>query len=120
MGTLLGLSERIIGLTIISAGTGLPELATSAVAAYKGRSDIAVANVVGSNLMNTMGVAGAASVIRDIPIEPTIAHHDTIVLFVTTLLLIPIIWLGKFKINRAMGLVLSLSYCAYIATLLYR
>lgn len=114
LGQLIGLSERIIGITIISVGTGLPELATSAVAAYRGHNDIAFANVIGSNMMNTLGVAGIASAFHPITLSPDTGQLDSLIMLAITLLLIPIIILGKNKIERPSGLFLVLSYIGYV------
>lgn len=115
LGELVGLSERIIGLTIISVGTGLPELATSAVAAYRGRDDIAVANVVGSNIMNTLAVAGGAASIRSIPANETILHFDGPFMLAITLAVIPLVWIGGRRLNRRSGILLGLTYIGYVA-----
>ena len=120
LGRLLGLSERIIGITIISVGTGLPELATSIVAAYKGHNDIAVGNVIGSNLMNTMGVAGVATSFKTLEISEKLAHFDNLILLGITIFLFVIIFLSKQIINRAIGLLFIMGYITYIALLIYR
>ncbi len=120
VGQRLGLSERIIGITIISVGTGLPELATSAVAAFKGRNDIAVGNVIGSNLMNTMGVGGVASSIKNIQVSKEIAHFDSYILLGVTITLLVIIRLNKLNINKATGALLLSGYIGYVAMLIYR
>ncbi|MCB0421825.1 MAG: calcium/sodium antiporter [Bdellovibrionales bacterium] len=114
IGQLVGLSERVIGVTIISVGTGLPELATSAVAAYRGRDDIAVANVVGSNIMNTLAVAGGAATIKDLPAETNILNFDTPFMLVSTLAIMPLIWFGRKKIHRSSGFILGLAYIGYV------
>ena len=69
MATALGISESVIGLTIVAVGTSLPELATSAAAAYRKNPDIAIGNVVGSNIFNIFFILGVSAVIRPIPFE---------------------------------------------------
>lgn len=118
LGQLAGLSERIIGVTIISVGTGLPELATSAMAAYRGRGDIAVANVIGSNLMNTMAVLGATSTMTPLTVSSSIANVDMPIMMVSTILLWPLVLLGKHKIHRPTGLALLVTYVGYVVFLL--
>ncbi|MCB0356900.1 MAG: calcium/sodium antiporter [Bdellovibrionales bacterium] len=120
LGRLLGLSERIIGITIISIGTGLPELATSVVAAYKGHNDIAIGNVIGSNLVNTMGVAGVATSFKTLEISEELAHFDTLILLAVTIFLFVIIFLSKQIINRAMGLLFIILYIAYIGLVIHK
>jgi cation:H+ antiporter len=118
LGEIIGLSERVIGITIISAGTGLPELATSAVAAYRGRDDIAVANVIGSNIMNTLGILGVASLFYPISVSEEMVRVDMMILIAITATIIPIIALGKNKIRRPVGVFLLFSYVAYLYYLL--
>src|SRR5690606_30605591 len=79
-----GLSEKLIGLTILAAGTSLPELATSAVAAYRKNTDIAIGNVVGSNIFNLLLILGVTGVIGDLPYNAAL-NTDVFVLFGGTL-----------------------------------
>ena len=112
----LGISEAVIGLTIVAVGTSLPELATSAVAAIKGENDIAIGNVVGSNIFNILGILGIAPLIaplKNTTIDPV--DMGTMVLF--SLLLVPMMRTG-WKISRKEGAVLLTGYAAYIAYLL--
>ncbi len=107
----LGMSEAMIGLTIVAAGTSVPELATSVVAAVKGHSDIAIGNVVGSNIFNLLLILGVAGVIY--PIEtPDISLVDNVFMLGVGILL----WLfmnTSIKINRWQGLAFLLSYVGY-------
>lgn len=119
LGRLFGLSERIIGITIISVGTGLPELATSIVAAYKGHNDIAVGNVIGSNLVNTMGVAGVAASFKSLELSEQLAHFDNFILLGVTLFLFFILFLSKQVITKAVGLLFVTAYTAYVTFLIY-
>ena len=118
LGRLAGLSERVIGITIISIGTGLPELATSAVAALRGRNDIAVTNVIGSNIMNTLIVVGTTAVITPINISKQLIEVDAIWMIGVTLLLAPICMKPKSTIDRYTGSSLLVVYLIYLATLL--
>ena len=115
LGRMAHLSEAVIGLTIVAAGTSLPELATSLVAAARGEQDIAVGNVVGSNLFNMLGIMGIAPMIRPVS-AAGITPVDWGMLLVSTLLLVPFMHTGR-KVVRREGAVLLALYCAYIAFL---
>lgn len=115
---LLGVSETVIGLTLVAGGTSLPEVATSAVAAFRGRGDIAVGNVVGSCMFNSLGVLGLAAVLAPAGIvapESVIAFDGPIMLAVTVACL-PIFITG-FRVSRAEGLLFFGYYVAYVAFL---
>lgn len=111
-----GISEAVIGLTLVAAGTSLPELATSVVAALRGRSGIAVGNVTGSNVYNILGILGVAALIAPVQIDPTIAAFDMWVMVAATLLLFPPLLFGN-RMGRSYGLVLLAGYGAYLAYL---
>lgn len=113
---LTGLSETVIGLTIVAVGTSLPELATSVVAAIKGERDIAIGNVVGSNIFNILLIMGVAPLITPLT-GANIQPMDLIALLATTFLLIPFMITG-FRLNRAEGAVLLAMYGAYTAWLI--
>ena len=109
----LGISERIIGLTIIAAGTSLPELATSAVAAYRRNSDIAVGNVVGSNIFNILFVLSASAFVNPLPYKLSF-NTDITVLIGATMLLLFFTYTGKKAvIDRREGFLLMLGYIGY-------
>lgn len=111
---LLGMSEAVIGLTIVAAGTGTPELATSIVATLKGNKDIAIGNVVGSNIYNVLLVLGISSMIK--PISTTgISPVDTYVMLGFSLLLLPLMRTG-YVLKRWEG---GLMLCLYIIYLFY-
>ena len=115
-----GISEALIGLTIVAIGTSLPEMAASAMAAYRGRTDIAVGNVVGSNIFNMLWVLGLSAVIRPISFEQAL-NVDFVVLFLLTIMLLFLIYIGRKNIlDRREGIVLVLCYFAYIAFLIVR
>ena len=112
----LGVSEAVIGLTIVAAGTSLPELATSLVAALKKNPDIAIGNIVGSNLFNILAIAGTSSVIHPI-VAKNVNYIDLLVMLGLTLLLLPVVKSGQ-KISHAEGWVLIVIYLCYLAWLL--
>jgi cation:H+ antiporter len=114
----LGISERIIGLTIIAAGTSLPELATSAVAAYRKNTDIAVGNVVGSNIFNVFLVLPVSAMIHPLPYHLSF-NTDIVVLVLGTILLLFFTYSGrKAVLERWEGLILVLGYIAYTLSLI--
>ncbi|EGR0491181.1 calcium/sodium antiporter [Vibrio navarrensis] len=118
----LGVSDLLIGLTIVALGTSLPELAASIVAARKGEHDIAVGNVVGSNMFNSLAVIGIAGTIEPIAnIGAEVFWRDwTSMLFVTGLLLLTAARFGKSQtISRSEGAVLLLCYLGYNGYLIY-
>ena len=113
---LTGLSETVIGLTIVAVGTSLPELATSVVAAIKGERDIAIGNVVGSNIFNILLIMGVAPLIAPLT-GANIQFWDLVALLATTFILIPFMITG-FRLNRAEGVILLAMYGAYTAWLI--
>jgi cation:H+ antiporter len=114
---ILGWSERVIGLTIVSAGTGLPEVVASLVSSIRGRSDVAIGNVIGSNLFNTLGVLGITSIISPLPVSPALISQDCWWMLGVTLLLFPLMFTGS-RLSRWEGAGLFAVYCIYIAKLL--
>ncbi|PLX27507.1 sodium:proton exchanger [Candidatus Parcubacteria bacterium] len=116
----LGLSEALIGLTIVALGTSLPELAASIVAAKKGNTDIAVGNVVGSNIFNLLWVLGLSSVVSPINFA-TRLNVDFIMLFVTTMILTLFIFIGKKNIlDKFEGVNLLICYFLYMVFIVMR
>jgi len=117
----LGVSELIIGLTIVALGTSLPELAASVVAARKGENDIALGNVIGSNMFNLLAVAGIAGLIHPIEVESELMNRDWIVMMGLTLVLFAMAYglRGRGRINRMEGGLLLLAYVAYTSWLIY-
>lgn len=111
----LGVSDLIIGLTVVAVGTSLPELASSVTAARKGEHDIALGNVVGSNLFNTLAVVGLAAVISPMKVSADILFRDMAVMSVLTVLLF-VFCLGRGgagKIGRIKGVLLLSAYIGY-------
>ena len=111
-------SDLVIGLTVVAAGTSLPELATSVMAAHRGQREIAVGNVVGSNLYNLLGVLGLSAALTPsgISVNRELIRLDFPVLLAATLVLIPICWNG-FTIKRWEGMLLAAFYIAYVVYL---
>ena len=116
-----GVSDLIIGLTIVAVGTSLPELASSVIAARKGEHDIALGNILGSNLFNTLAVVGIAGVIRPMSVAPEVLSRDMLVMGALTLALF-IIGFGfrdPGRINRSEGALLLACYVGYTAYLVF-
>ncbi|MGR8930665.1 MAG: calcium/sodium antiporter [Gammaproteobacteria bacterium] len=111
----MGVSDLIIGLTIVAIGTSLPELASSIAAARKGEHDLAVGNIIGSNLFNTLAVVGLAGVIRPMPIPGEVLHRDWPVMAILTLVLFAMGYDrdGNGSINRLEGGLLIAAYIGY-------
>ena len=120
--TSFGMSQKLIGLTIVAIGTSLPELVTSMVAAIKTENDIALGNVLGSNIFNILLILGASATINPITVAPALGI-DLIFLIVVTLILGAFMFVGesrKSKLSRKEGIVLVLIYVAYIVYILMR
>lgn len=117
----LGVSDLIIGLTIVALGTSLPELAASIIAARKGEHDIALGNVLGSNMFNLLAVAGIAGIINPLQVSPEILTRDWPVMMGLTLALFVLAYgfRGAGRINRVEGGLLLCSYIGYTAWLVY-
>lgn len=113
-----GLSEALIGLTIVAIGTSLPELVTSIVAAKKGESDIALGNVVGSNIFNIFLILGTSSAILPMKVSSSYIFDISILIVVSVLVFLPIA--KNKKVGRTMGATLILTYIAYTVYLIMR
>ncbi len=107
-----GISDEVIGLTLIAAGTSLPELATSVVAAMRGKSDIAIGNVVGSNIFNILGILGLAGMVLPLQVSEHMGNIDCPVMFIVSLGCLPIMRTGL-KITRIEGIILLAYYAVY-------
>ena len=114
---LMGISEAVIGLTIVAVGTSMPELATSVVAAIKGENDIAIANVVGSNIFNILAILGVAPLIAPIK-SAGISMTDMYIMLGVSILLIA--FMKQRKINRWMGAIFLVIYTAYTVWLFFK
>lgn len=116
----LGWSELVIGLTVVAIGTSAPELASSIAAARKGENDLALGNIIGSNLFNTLGVLGVAALIAPTAIASEVLTRDLPVVFGLTLALVVFaVWpLGRGRITKSEGAILLAAFVAYTAYLL--
>jgi len=115
--TALGVSELVIGLTVVAVGTSLPEFATSLLAAIRGERDIAVANVVGSNIFNILTVLGVSAIAGgSIDVSDAARQVDIPVMLAAAIVLVPMCW-SRFSIARWEGAALALFYVAYVAYL---
>ena len=112
----LGLSERLIGLTIVALGTSLPELFTSVSAAKRGNADIAIGNIVGSNIFNVLFVVGTSALVTPIPFA-TAFRTDAMIAIVTSVLLF-VCCLHRSRLSRKSGFTLLASYATYFAMVL--
>lgn len=107
-----GMSETAIGLTLVAVGTSLPELATTVMAAIRRQADVAIGNVIGSNMFNLLGIIGVASLVGEIPVDGQFLVFDFWVMLGTSLLLVPFVFL-KMDITRGWGIALTGLYVAY-------
>ena len=116
LATLFGVNEIVIGLTIVATGTSLPELVTSIIAALKGKTDLAIGNVIGSNLLNQLLILGSCSIFsgfKGLSIEQSLIKVDLPFMILTTFACLPIFW-SKGKISRIEGFILLNLYIFYI------
>ena len=111
-----GVSDAIIGLTIVAIGTSLPELVTSAIAARQGRSDLALGNIVGSNIFNIFGILGITAIVSPLTVPAQIVGVDIWVMLAATALLL-VLLLTTGRITRIIGGVMLAAYAAYLVAL---
>jgi cation:H+ antiporter len=112
-----GLTERIVGLTVVAAGTSLPELAASLVAVRRRQHDVALANVIGSNLFNVLGILGVVGLVRPVAVHARIIAFDNWWMVGTAFLLLPLMATGR-RVSRAEGLLLLGVYGVYLGAIL--
>ncbi|AEI92412.1 MULTISPECIES: calcium/sodium antiporter [Roseobacter] len=112
-----GISDTVIGLTLVAIGTSLPELATTVMAALRRQADVALGNVIGSNMFNLLAIIGVAAFVGPIPVDPEFMRFDFWVMLAASFLLLPFVFFG-WNITRAWGVVLSVLYIAYLVLLL--
>jgi cation:H+ antiporter len=112
-----GIAEEVIGLTAIAIGTSLPELAASAVAAYRGHGEVALGNILGSNLFNLMCVAGVVAMITPLAVPDQILRFDLWVMLATTIFLAPFL-VGR-RLGRGVAIALLAAYATYFAAQAY-
>ena len=109
----LGISERVIGISVVALGTSLPELATSVIAAHKKETDLALGNLIGSNIFNIFSILGITAVIQDIAVNEMIVSYDIWWMLGITAIILPIMLTQK-DINRIEGIFLILIYGVYM------
>ncbi len=112
-----GVAEEVIGLTVIAIGTSLPELAASAMAAYRGHGEVALGNILGSNLFNLMCVAGVVAMFTPLVVPDQILRFDLWVMLATTILLLPFL-VGR-RLGRGAAIALLAAYAAYVGAQAY-
>jgi cation:H+ antiporter len=110
-----GISEAFIGLTIVAVGTSLPELATSLIAAFRRQSEIAIGNIVGSNIFNLLGILGVTALIAPIPVASRFLTFDLPVMIAVSLVLTALL-LARPVIGRGIGIGMLAGYAAYVLT----
>jgi cation:H+ antiporter len=111
-----GMTERVIGLTIVAAGTGTPEVATSIMAARRGQGEIALGNVIGSNIFNILGILGITSLIAPIAVSPQMVRSDMVWMLALSAVLFPMMR-SKFVVSRLEGALLVAAYGTYLVLL---
>lgn len=116
IGQELGVPEAIIGLTVVAVGTSLPEMAVSIVAAIKKHADVAVGNIIGSNIFNILCILGISSTITPLPLQGRLLHIDQFVMLAVTVTLLLFLFFGL-RLSRLKGAVLLAAYVVYIAAM---
>ena len=109
-----GVSDSVIGLTLVAIGTSLPELATTVMAALRRQADVAIGNVIGSNLFNLLAIIGVASLFGPIPVDPNFLRFDLWVMLGASLILIPFVFSNSLDLTRRYGTILTALYILYI------
>lgn len=112
-----GISDAVIGLTLVAIGTSLPELATTVMAAFRRQADVAIGNVIGSNVFNLLAIIGVAVFVGPIPVDPTILRFDLWVMLAASIVLAPFVFF-RWPMGRAVGLAFSALYVGYMVLLL--
>ncbi len=115
-----GVNDALIGLTIVAAGTSAPELVASGVAAYRGQSDLAIGNVVGSNIFNILWILGLTATIVELPFKVVTNTDIVMVIVASTLVVIALVASRNFTIVRTHGFLLLLAYFGYLAFVIHR
>ena len=113
--SVLGISEAVIGLTIVAVGTSLPELTISVIAALRKHADVAVGNILGSNIFNVLGILGVSAILQPIEVKGRVVVFDQWVMFGVSLLLFLFLFTGR-KLGRIEGGLLLIGYFAYLGT----
>lgn len=115
--TAYGVSETVIGLTLVAVGTSLPELATTVMAAIRRHADVALGNVIGSNMFNLLGIIGISALVGPIPVDVGILTFDIWVMLAASLVLAPFVFL-QWRLGRLVGIAFVALYALYVAMLL--
>ncbi len=113
---LAGVSERVIGLTVVAAGTSMPEVAASVVAALRRHTDVAVANLIGSNIFNLLGILGVTALVRPVPVAPALLAQDMPWMLAGSLFAFPLLRSGM-RVTRLEGVALLALYGGFLARL---
>jgi cation:H+ antiporter len=111
------MEQRIIGLTVVAFGTSVPELVTSAVAAFKKETDISIGNLIGSNIFNIMAVIGVTAMVKTTAVDAEVVHSDIWWMFLISLSVLPMMIIGK-KVGRLKGFMLLSTYIIYISIII--
>lgn len=112
-----GISDAVIGLTLVAVGTSLPELATTVMAAFRRQADVAIGNVIGSNIFNLLAIIGVAVFVGPIPVDAEILTFDLWVMLAASIVLAPFVFL-RWPMGRLVGLAFTVLYAGYILLLL--
>lgn len=117
----LGVSERIVGITIVAFGTSIPELVTSVIAALKKEMDISVGNILGSNIFNIFGILGTTAIVKEISVESQLIKIDFLfVIGISILLFLCMLPLSRPRISRFGGIIMLLFYASYISFIIWK
>jgi len=111
---MFGVSDTVIGLTLVAIGTSLPELATTVMAALRRQADVAIGNVIGSNIFNLLGIIGVASLVGPIAVDRQFLDFDLWVMLGASLLLAPFVFSKTLNMTRPWGIAFTLAYAAYL------
>ena len=113
-----GVSDTVIGLTLVAIGTSLPELATTVIAAIRRQADVALGNVIGSNMFNLLGIIGITALVGPLPVDASLLRFDLWVMLGASLVLIPFVFMHR-NITRLAGVGLTALYAVYVGMVLY-
>ena len=117
LATVLGVSQRVIGITVLALGTSLPELVTAIVASFKRETDLALGNLLGSNIFNVLSILGITSIIKEIEVNEVILNVDMLWMLGITLIVLPMM-LTRHRLGRTDGIILLLIYVYYTYTVI--
>ena len=118
---MFGVSDTVIGLTLVALGTSLPELATTVMAAIRRQADVALGNVIGSNMFNLLAILGVTALVGPIPVASPFQSYDLWVMLGASLIIAPFVFNRNLDMTRRWGLLLAVLYILYIAVVvMYR